>query len=127
MDNNIYLKVQEIESELNAQNSECINILRLAYENACEIEDAESAAAFARKIRNKLLEESDKEMSLDRLGLTVPSGSTFTVWLSFLRNLGDVLSNSWAVYRQALRDLPQQEGFPFNVTFPEKPQTSEGG
>ena len=127
MDNNIYLKVQEIESELNAQNSECINILRLAYENACEIEDAESAAAFARKIRNKLLEESDKEMSLDRLGLTVPSGSTFTVWLSFLRNLGDVLSNSWATYRQALRDLPQQEGFPFNVTFPEKPQTLEGG
>lgn len=127
MDNNIYLKVQEIESELNAQNSECINILRLAYENACEIEDAESATAFARKIRNKLLEESDKEMSLDRLGLTVPSGSTFTVWLSFLRSLGDVLSNSWAVYRQALRDLPQQEGFPFDVTFPEKPQTSEGG
>lgn len=127
MDNNIYLKVQEIESELNAQNSECINILRLAYENACEIEDAESAAAFARKIRNKLLEESDKEMSLDRLGLTVPSGSTFTVWLSFLRNLGNALSNSWAVYRQALRDLPEQEGFPFNVTFPEKPQTSEGG
>lgn len=127
MDNNIYLKVQEIESELNAQSSECINILRLAYENACEIEDAESAAAFARKIRNKLLEESDKEMSLDRLGLTVPSGSTFTVWLSFLRNLGNALSNSWAVYRQALRDLPEQEGFPFNVTFPEKPQTSEGG
>lgn len=127
MDNNIYLKVQEIESELNAQNSECINILRLAYENACEIEDAESAAAFARKIRNELLEESDKEMSLDRLGLTVPSGSTFTVWLSFLRNLGDVLSNSWATYRQALRDLPQQEGFPFNVKFPEKPQSSEGG
>lgn len=127
MDNNIYLKVQEIESELNAQNSECINILRLAYENACEIEDAESAAAFARKIRNKLLEESDKEMSLDRLGLTVPSGSTFTVWLSFLRNLGDVLSNSWATYRQALRDLPQQEGFPFDVTFPEKPQILEGG
>lgn len=127
MDNNIYLKVQEIESELNAQNSECINILRLAYENACEIEDAESAAAFARKIRNKLLEESDKEMSLDRLGLTIPSGSTFTVWLSFLRNLGNALSNSWAVYRQALRDLPEQEGFPFNVTFPEKPQILERG
>ena len=127
MDNNIYLKVQEIESELNARNSEQISILRSAYENACNIEDAESAAAFARKIRNKLLEESDKEMSLDRLGLTVPSGSTFTVWLSFLRNLGNALSNSWAVYRQALRDLPEQEGFPFNVTFPEKPQTSEGG
>jgi len=28
---------------------------------------------------------------------------------------------AWATYRQALRDLPDQEGFPWNVTWPEKP------
>jgi len=28
---------------------------------------------------------------------------------------------AWAEYRQALRDIPQQEGFPFNVVFPEQP------
>ena len=28
---------------------------------------------------------------------------------------------AWAAYRQALRDVPQQEGFPENVTWPEEP------
>lgn len=27
----------------------------------------------------------------------------------------------WSVYRQALRDVPQQEGFPFNVVWPTAP------
>lgn len=27
----------------------------------------------------------------------------------------------WAVYRQALRDVPQQEGFPFSVSWPAEP------
>ena len=28
---------------------------------------------------------------------------------------------AWADYRQALRDIPQQEGFPHTVNWPEKP------
>jgi hypothetical protein len=28
---------------------------------------------------------------------------------------------AWATYRQALRDLPLQDGFPFDVTYPTKP------
>ena len=28
---------------------------------------------------------------------------------------------AWATYRQALRDIPQQEGFPESVVWPEKP------
>lgn len=28
---------------------------------------------------------------------------------------------SWSVYRQALRDMPQQEGFPHSVVWPTKP------
>lgn len=28
---------------------------------------------------------------------------------------------AWAVYRQALRDIPQQEGFPESVVWPSKP------
>lgn len=31
------------------------------------------------------------------------------------------VSQEWKVYRQALRDIPSQEGFPLNVVFPEKP------
>lgn len=29
---------------------------------------------------------------------------------------------AYAIYRQALRDITAQEGFPFNITWPEKPQ-----
>lgn len=28
---------------------------------------------------------------------------------------------AWATYRQALRDIPQQDGFPLNVIWPDKP------
>lgn len=28
---------------------------------------------------------------------------------------------AWATYRQALRDIPAQSGFPLNVVWPEKP------
>ena len=28
---------------------------------------------------------------------------------------------AWATYRQELRDLPLQDGFPFDVTYPTKP------
>lgn len=30
--------------------------------------------------------------------------------------------SAWATYRQALRDIPQQAGFPQNVTWPVKPE-----
>lgn len=29
---------------------------------------------------------------------------------------------AWAAYRQALRDIPQQSGFPTNVVWPAKPE-----
>jgi hypothetical protein len=29
---------------------------------------------------------------------------------------------AWAAYRQALRDIPQQDGFPASVAWPEAPQ-----
>lgn len=32
------------------------------------------------------------------------------------------VKDKWAVYRQALRDLPQQPGFPTNVVWPSKPE-----
>ncbi|MBQ6480393.1 MAG: hypothetical protein IJI45_04665 [Anaerolineaceae bacterium] len=68
-----------------------------------------------------MLADSDASMALDRLGLIVPSGSTFTAWLSFLRGLGLVLTGKIALYRQALRDIPQQPGFPYDIEWPEKP------
>lgn len=32
------------------------------------------------------------------------------------------MSDAMRTYRQALRDVPAQEGFPTNITWPEKPE-----
>lgn len=34
---------------------------------------------------------------------------------------GESVPSEWQAYRQALRDVPSQAGFPFNVTWPVKP------
>ena len=34
----------------------------------------------------------------------------------------NTLTTEMATYRQALRDIPSQSGFPFNVTFPTEPE-----
>ena len=61
--------------------------------------DEVTAASNVRRHRDKLLAETD--------------------WLG----ASDVtMSTEWATYRQALRDIPQQDGFPFNVTYPTKPE-----
>ena len=80
-------------------------------------------AAEVRAKRDALLAETDKEMCLDRLGLTSPEGSTVTAWIGFLKTIASAVFGPMAKYRQALRDIPQQEGFPYDVTFlvpPEK-------
>ena len=39
-----------------------------------------------------------------------------------LPDVPDSVKTAWSVYRQALRDVPQQEGFPHNTQWPTKPQ-----
>lgn len=70
--------------------------------------EAGRKAAAVRAERDKLLAESDwvvtkavEQNAQDGLGIQVPQ-----VWLD---------------YRQALRDIPQQPGFPDNVTWPTAP------
>lgn len=78
-------------------------------------------AENVRARRNDLLAETDSFMSLDRMGLTVPQSLIFTEWLPFFKQLGDVLVGRMAKYRQELRDITAQEGFPYDVKWPEKP------
>ena len=85
-------------------------------------EDYDRAAAEVRAIRDKMLADSDKEMVLDRIGLEVPTGVSFTAWLDFLKKLGAAVSGEMARYRQELRDIPKQEGFPYSVVFPTMPR-----
>lgn len=38
-----------------------------------------------------------------------------------LSDVPQAVKEVWSVYRQALRDVPQQAGFPHNITWPDKP------
>ena len=38
------------------------------------------------------------------------------------KDIPDNVSGIWATYRQALRDVPAQSGFPWEVTWPAKPE-----
>lgn len=89
----------EYSAQVNAKNfeltDEFVSMLILA--------ETDKAAQEIRAKRDKLLAESDKEVMPDRT-------SNY---------------EAWAEYRQALRDISEQEGFPFDTVFPEKP-TNEG-
>lgn len=78
------------------------------------------AAAAVRAKRNKLLQESDKEVVLDRL--EVPKNITISNVVSVLKQFFESMNSNWTVYRQELRDITKQDGFPFDVTFPTKPK-----
>ena len=124
MQNNFYKQLAKIEAQAMAQRAESMEVLKRAYKNACDNANEEDAAFYARKIRNKLLDETDKEMSLDRLGLDTSSA------VRFIASLKTIFDGEWATYRQELRDISKQDGFPFNIIFPVSPdneETAEGG
>lgn len=85
------------------------------------LNDEVSAATVVRKHRDKLLQATDYKMTIDRIGLTAPSYDLAGL-VKFIKTMVAALNGSWAQYRQALRDIPEQEGFPFNVKFPEPPK-----
>lgn len=61
--------------------------------------DYAETAEQVRKKRNALLDESDKNVLPDR----------------------DTDKEAWTEYRQKLRDITSQEGFPYDVVFPQMP------
>lgn len=115
MQKDLYKRLARVEAMANAQKAELMETLWRMYETACSQQDAQQAAALVRKIRNRLLDNTDKEMSLDRLGLDTSSAATF------IASLIRIFNGGWAQYRQALRDITKQAGFPFAVTFPTPP------
>ncbi len=93
-------------------------------EKAKQIERDELAAEVRVK-RDALLADTDKDFVLDRINLNIPEKVTASTMLNAVKDifavLGSVCSGEMAKYRQALRDIPEQEGFPYNVRFPVKP------
>ncbi|MEE0970126.1 MAG: phage tail assembly chaperone [Clostridia bacterium] len=119
------IRIARIEAVCDSIRAENEDVLRRAYLKAVEDRNEEEAAFLARKIRNRLLSESDKEYAIDRLFPEAPTGTSFTDWLSWLGSLGKAVSGEWGKYRQALRDIPEQEGFPFDIVFPKSPCETE--
>lgn len=92
--------------------------------------DYDEVAAKIREKRDQLLAESDKEMCIDRLGLEFPEELSMTNIISslkqFFEGFSNIVNGNIAEYRQALRDLPEQEGFPYNVVWPTKEKKEDG-
>lgn len=87
-------------------------------------QEYEKLAEEVRTKRNRLLEETDKEMCIDRLNLQLPENLTAASLLSgvkqFFEGISNIFNGEIAKYRQELRDIPEQEGFPYNVVWPKK-------
>lgn len=126
MQGNEQMRLARMEAMCNQLRGEMDDVLHEAYQSAVEAQDETLAADLARKIRNKLLEQSDAEFAFDRFGLNLPENITAVTLLpavvSLFSGLRTMLTGVWAGYRQHLRDIPSQEGFPFNIVWPERPQ-----
>lgn len=109
----------ELEQELNDNEEKYNKWLELAKNN-----EYNEVASMVREQRNKLLEETDKEMCIDRLGIEIPEEITatnlLTVVIKVFKGIGNILNNNMSKYRQELRDITKQEGFPYNVIWPRK-------
>lgn len=53
---------------------------------------------------------------------TLLLNSDWTELPSALTRLGQVKIDEWQTYRQALRDIPQQTGYPETIVWPEQPK-----
>lgn len=68
--------------------------------------EIENIAEEVRKVRNRLIDEADtKYCNAEK-------------WETMTQETKQL----WREYKQNLRDIPEQDGFPLNVLFPEIPQ-----
>ena len=100
------LKVQTIEdarkdSVVQYDRSRLPGVLSQRYETAVATQDVEEAADAARALRNQMLDDCDNMLVPDRPNVDV---------------------EAWRIYRQALRDVPEQAGFPLEIVWPVRPE-----
>lgn len=78
------------------------DIIKIAHNGEYTIEDTPMTAEEARAQRDKLLADTDWTQVLDA-------------------PIGTETREAYRAYRQALRDIPEQEGFPETIVWPELP------
>jgi len=88
----------------------------------------EDAEAHGRELYHRILADGDVAdyipPSAEQVAASVRSERNGILALSDWTQLPDVpqaTRDLWASYRQALRDIPEQEGFPYEVEWPETP------
>lgn len=119
---NEQMRLAKMEAACNQLRSDMDDVLQKAYAAAVNEQDEDRAAELARKIRNKLLDASDKHCTFDQIIPAVPDSVNFSDWLVWLKELAEAANGAWGVYRQSLRDLTEQEGFPFDIQWPGNPE-----
>ena len=100
--------IQQIFSGVSLEWSEANEELakREAYNGEVTVEDIPMTEEEARAQRDKLLTETDWTQVLDA-------------------PIDSATREAYRTYRQALRDIPEQEGFPDTITWPELPATTK--
>ena len=83
-------------------------------DDAWRVIDAEEAAELQKPTSDELATQArtERDALLTACDWTQMSDSP----------LSDEAKAAWAEYRQALRDLPKQAGFPENIEWPEEPK-----
>ena len=97
------LRMARIEKFAEVMNSEQKDVIFKNYAESVESGDEEQAARLARKYRDCLLAECD-----------------FWDNVSYRERHPEQVEE-WDEYRNALRDLPESEGFPMAINWPVKP------
>lgn len=116
------LTMARMKHRAEVQDAGLLETLRKAYQLAADAGETEEAARLARAIRDTLLTHVDAHGSIYRLEMAAPDSKSFLDWLDWLKTLASVIASSeWARYRRALLDIPQQDGFPYAISWPVEP------
>ena len=124
------MRLAKMEAMCDQLRSEMSDVLERAYAIAVEERDEDRAAYLARKIRNKLLDASDKYNTVDRvfnfdLPETISTTNVISAVKALIEGINGITANDWSVYRQHLRDITDQPGFPFDIDWGTAPDAEE--
>lgn len=127
---NNQMRLAKMEAMCDQLRSEMSDVLERAYAIAVEERDEDRAAELARKMRNKLLDASDKYNTVDRvfnfdLPETISTTNVISAVKALIEGINGITVNGWSVYRQHLRDITDQPGFPFDIDWGTAPDAEE--
>ena len=127
---NEQMRLAKMEAMCDQLRSEMSDVLEKAYAIAVDERDEDRAAELARKIRNKLLDATDKYNTVDRvfnfdLPETISTTNVISAVKALIEGINGITVNDWSVYRQHLRDITDQPGFPFDIEWGTAPDAEE--